>query len=466
MRITFHGAARYVTGSKHLLELKSGTNILLDCGLFQGNPKETDVLNRHFGFAPHQVNYLLLSHAHIDHCGLIPRLVAEGFKGKIYCTPATYDLAKILLLDSAKIQENDIAYINKRYAREGRPLLEALYTTDDVYRALYHFTMVPCGHTVHLEKGVEFTFTDVGHIIGSAAINLRITEDGKEKRLMFSGDVGRYNDEILNPPAPVPASDYILLESTYGDSLHDDVSLSDRKLLEIITETCVKNRGKLIIPAFSVGRTQELVYALNRLQISNVLPDISFYVDSPLSTEATEVIKQHSECYNKRLLEYMERDPEPFDFKGLHYITEVQESIALNTSTEPCVIISASGMADAGRVKHHISHNIHDSRNTILIVGYCEPRSLGGKLMRGQKEVTIFGKPFTVNARIEVMRTLSAHGDYNDLIRFVTGNPVKEVKQMFLVHGEYEVQQTFRNKLLSKGFSQVEIPDMHQSFEI
>lgn len=466
MRITFHGAARYVTGSKHLLELKSGTNILLDCGLFQGNPKESDALNRHFGFAPHQVNYLLLSHAHIDHCGLIPRLVAEGFKGKIYCTPATYDLAKILLLDSAKIQENDIAYLNKRHAREGRPLLEALYTTDDVYRALYHFTMVPYGQTVHLEKGVEFTFTDVGHIIGSAAINLCITEDGKEKRLMFSGDVGRYNDEILNSPAPIPEADYMILESTYGDSLHEDVSLSDRKLLEIITETCVKNKGKLIIPAFSVGRTQELVYALNRLQISNVLPDINFYVDSPLSTEATEVIKQHSECYNKRLLEYMQRDPEPFDFKGLHYITDVQDSIALNSSPQPCVIISASGMADAGRIKHHISHNIQSSRNTILIVGYCEPRSLGGKLMRGQKEVTIFGKPFTVNARVEVMRTLSAHGDYDDLVRFVTGNPPQNVKQLFLVHGEYEVQQTFKHKLQNRGFKQVEIPDMHQSFEI
>lgn len=466
MRITFHGAARCVTGSKHLLELKSGTKILLDCGMFQGNSKESDTQNRYFGFTPSQINYLLLSHAHIDHCGLIPRLVAEGFTGKIYCTPATYDLAKILLLDSAKIHENDVLYLNKKRAEAGKPLLEALYTTDDVYRALFYFTMVPCGQNVKLEEGVQFTFTDVGHIIGSAAINLCITEDGKEKRIMFSGDVGRYDDEILNAPEPYPPADYVLLESTYGDSLHEDTTMTDRKLLEIILETCVKNKGKLIIPAFSVGRTQEIVYALNRLDISKKLPDIDFYVDSPLSTQATEVMMQHSECYNKRILEYMKRDPEPFNFKRLHYITDVEDSIALNSIEGPCVIISASGMADAGRVKHHIRHNIRSSRNTILIVGYCEPMSLGGRLMNGDKEVTIYGKPYPVNAKVEVMRTLSAHADYRDLIRFVSVNPPENVKRLFLVHGEYEVQKNFRDKLHNKGFKEIEIPTIHESFEI
>lgn len=466
MRITFHGAARCVTGSKHLLELNSGTKILLDCGMFQGNPKESDALNRHFGFSPVQINYVLLSHAHIDHCGLIPRLVAEGFTGKVYCTPATYDLAKILLLDSAKIHENDVLYLNKKLAEEGKPLVEALYTTDDVYRALFYFTMVPWGQTVKLEEGVEFTFTDVGHIIGSAAINLSITENGQQKRIMFSGDVGRYDDEILNAPQPFPAADFVVLESTYGDSLHEDTTMSDRRLLEIITETCVKKKGKLIIPAFSVGRTQELVYALNRLEISKALPNIDFYVDSPLSTLATEVMKQHSECYNQRILQYMQRDPEPFNFKRLHYITEVEDSIALNSIEGPCVIISASGMADAGRVKHHIRHNIGSSRNTILIVGYCEPRSLGGKLMNGDTEVTIYGKPYSVNAKVEVMRTLSAHADYQDLIRFVTVNPAQNVKRLFLVHGEYEVQQNFRDKLHNKAFKNISIPEMHESFEL
>jgi metallo-beta-lactamase family protein len=466
MRITFHGAARCVTGSKHLLELNSGTKILLDCGMFQGNPKESDALNRHFGFSPMQINYVLLSHAHIDHCGLLPRLVAEGFTGKIYCTPATYDLAKILLLDSAKIHENDVLYLNKKLTEEGKPLVEALYTTDDVYRALFYFTMVPWGQTVKLETGVEFTFTDVGHIIGSAAINLSITENGQQKRIMFSGDVGRYDDEILNAPQPFPEADVVVLESTYGDSLHEDTNMSDRRLLEIITETCVKKKGKLIIPAFSVGRTQELVYALNRLEISKALPDIDFYVDSPLSTLATEVMKQHSECYNQRILQYMQRDPEPFNFKRLHYITDVVDSIALNSIEGPCVIISASGMADAGRVKHHIRHNIGSSRNTILIVGYCEPRSLGGKLMNGDTEITIYGRPYSVNAKVEVMRTLSAHADYQDLIRFVTVNPVTNVKRLFLVHGEYEVQQNFRDKLHNKGFENITIPEMHESFEI
>jgi len=465
MKIAFHGAARVVTGSKHLLKLNDGTNILLDCGMFQGNPKEADRLNRQFGFTASDVHYLILSHAHIDHCGLIPRLVKEGFKGKIFSSAATFDLAKILMLDSAHIHEQDVKYINKKKAKNEEQL-EPIYTTDDVNDALKLFNQVNINEWIKIKDGVEFFYSDAGHIIGANAISLKIQEGQRTIRLAFSGDVGRYNDDILEAPDVFPQCDYLLLESTYGDRLHDSSDFTQKKFLDIITNTCVKKKGKLVIPAFSVGRTQELVYALNRLDVDHCLPDIDFYVDSPLSVEATEVIKAHKELYNSSILEYMKHDPEPFDFKRLHYIKEVEDSKALNDKKEPCVIISASGMADAGRVKHHIKNTIGDSNNTILIVGYCEPNSLGGKLMRGIKNVTIFGEPFEVKAEVQVIGSLSAHGDYNDLEHFVACQDASQVKTLFLVHGEYEVQQHFRDKLLEKGFKNIEIPDLHQEFEI
>lgn len=466
MKISFHGAARRVTGSKHLLELEDGTTILLDCGLFQGNPKEVDQLNRHFGFSPVGVQFILLSHAHIDHCGLIPKLYAEGFRGKIYCTPATLDLAKILLLDSAKIHESDVAYHNKKRLKRGEDLIEPLYRAEDVYDCLELFETAPYHNWIKLGKSAEFCFNDAGHIIGSATVTVKVTENKQQKVLTFSGDVGRYNDEILKKPEDFPDSDYVILESTYGDSLHEEATAIDMRLLEIIMHTCIEKGGNLIIPAFSVGRTQELVYALNRLEISKKLPKIEVFIDSPLSSEATAVVRKHEECFNDRIKEYMKRDPEPFDFTGLHYITDVMESKALNKKKEPCVIISASGMADAGRIKHHIKHNISSSRNTILLVGYCEPNSLGGKLMNGAKEVTIFGEPFSVDAEVRVLRSLSAHGDRDDLLHFLGAGDKEKIKKLFLVHGEYEVQEKFRNKLNMMGYYHVEIPEMHQTFQL
>ncbi len=466
MKISFHGAARMVTGSKHLLELNDGTKILLDCGMFQGNPKEADALNRDWGFEPSEIDFLILSHAHVDHCGLIPKLIAEGYKGKVFCTPATFDLTKILLLDSAHIQRQDIFYHNKKRAKRGEKPVEALYTEDDVNNALKYFELVKYNEVKVLKEGVSFSYTDVGHIIGSAAVNLKINDGNSETTITFSGDVGRYNDELLRSPDVFPQADYLILESTYGDSLHEDMEVKDKKLLEAIVKTCLKKRGKLVIPAFSVGRTQELVYALNRLEISKALPDIDFFVDSPLSVEATAVMKKHQGELNKKFQEFLKRDKEPFDFKRLHYIQNVEESKALNERKEPCVIISASGMADAGRVKHHIKNTISDSRNTILIVGYCEPRSLGGKLMRNYSEVTLFGEPYTVRAEIQVMRSMSAHGDYEDLCQFIACQNPQAVKKLFLVHGEYDVQQTFRSKLLKKGFAEVEIPELHSSCTI
>ncbi len=466
MTITFHGAARTVTGSKHLLQLKDGTHILLDCGMFQGMGEHTEDLNEHFGFNPHKVDHMILSHAHIDHCGLIPRLVSQGFKGQIFCTSATMDLARILLMDSAKIQTQDTAYSNKHRAKKGLPLLEALYTEDEAMAAMRQFKIVDYGEEYEITPSVKFVFTDAGHLLGSAAMHLTVTEDGKQTQLTFSGDVGRYGDMLLKTPQPFPQADYILLESTYGDSLHKNVGAIEDALLEIIKQTCGIKKGKVIIPAFSVGRTQELLYALNSLELKGILPDLKYYVDSPLSEKATRILMDHPEVYNKEVSDVLKVDANPFGFKGLHFVESTEESKALNDDPTPCVIISSSGMAEAGRVKHHIKNNIGDPKCTILMVGYCEPNSLGGHLLRGDHEVFIFGEKYEVEAEVQSIKSMSAHGDYNDLLHFISCQDPKKVRKVFLVHGEYEVQQHFREKILDKGFADVEIPSQHQKVEL
>lgn len=461
MKIAFHGAARTVTGSKHLLTLKNGNKYLLDCGLFQGMGKETDSMNRHWGFEAGSVKAIILSHAHIDHCGLIPKLVKDGFRGNIYCTPATQHLAAILLEDSAEIQEDDVKYSNKRRAAEGQPYLRPLYTIEDAKAALDYFTSVEYERWHAIDEDVEIMYTDAGHIIGSAAVHLKIKENGRESRLTFSGDVGRYRDVILKSPTAFPQADFILLESTYGNSLHDVFVTTPDALLQWIETACLQKKGKLILPAFSVGRTQEILFTLNQLEIENRLPAIDYFVDSPLSVEATEVVKQYPQHFNRNIQKIIQSDKDPFSFKGLKYIKNVEESKLLNFRKQPCVIISASGMADAGRVKHHISNNVENSRNTILFTGYCEPNSLGGRLMAGAKEVGIFGVPHEVHAEIGAIRSMSAHGDYEDLSQFLACQDPKMVKKLFLVHGEYEVQLQFRERLLKKGFADIEIPERH-----
>jgi metallo-beta-lactamase family protein len=462
MDITFHGAARNVTGSKHLLRLQDGTSVLLDCGMFQGLGEQTEDMNEHFGFNPQKIDYLILSHAHIDHCGLIPRLVSEGFEGQIFCTAATMDLARILLMDSAKIQMQDVEYSNKHRARKGLPLLDALYTEDDAMEAMRLFKIVDYHEEYAITPRLKFQFTDAGHVLGSAAVHITVLEDGKETHITFSGDVGRYGDLLLKNPQTFPQADYILLESTYGDSLHKDIGPIEDALLEVIKQTCEVKKGKVIIPAFSVGRTQELLYALNALELRGVLPDVPYYVDSPLSEKATQVLRDHPEVYNKDVKEVMKTDADPFGFKGLKFIQSTAESIALNNDVRPCVIISSSGMAEAGRVKHHIKNNINNQKNTILMVGYAEPNSLGGKLARGEKEVHIFGEQYQVNAEVQSIKSMSAHGDYEDLLHFISCQDPKYVKKLFLVHGEYEVQQHFADKLREKGFADVEIPYQHE----
>jgi len=461
MKIAFHGAARTVTGSKHLLTLKNGNKYLLDCGLFQGMGKDTDAMNRHWGFEPAEIKAIILSHAHIDHCGLIPKMVKDGFKGKIFCTPATQHLAGILLEDSGEIQEDDVKYSNKRRAAEGQPFLRPLYTIEDAKAALDSFYSVEYEQWHAINDDIEVMYTDAGHIIGSAAVHLKIKENGKERRLTFSGDIGRYRDMILKSPATFPQADYILLESTYGNSLHDVHITTPDSLLKWIEKACIQKKGKLIMPAFSVGRTQEILFALNQLEFENRLPAIDYFVDSPLSVEATEVVKQYPQYFNRNVQKIMQSDKDPFSFKGLKYIKTVSESKSLNFRNQPGVIISASGMADAGRVKHHISNNIENSRNTILFTGYCEPRSLGGRLMSGAKEVGIFGIPHEVHAEISAIRSMSAHGDYEDLSQFLSCQDPAQVKKLFLVHGEYDVQLQFRERLLKKGFADIDIPERH-----
>lgn len=462
MQISFHGAARTVTGSKHLLSLKNGKRLLLDCGMFQGMGRQTDELNSYFGFHPKEINYLVLSHAHIDHSGLIPKLYKEGFRGVVFCTPATKDLCEILLMDSAEIQQADTKYVNRKRVKKGLPLFEPMYSPSEAKDCLQLFSTVEYDKWFSINDEIKILFTDAGHIIGSAAVSLQILEEEDTTRITFSGDVGRYNDAILKSPEAFPQADYLILESTYGNKLHTDVENSTETFLRWITKTCLQKKGKLIIPAFSVGRTQELLYTLNQLENEGRLPAIKYFVDSPLSLEATEVIKGHPENFNAALQAVLLHDKNPFDFNGLTYIKTAEESKQINFYNEPCVIISSSGMAEAGRVKHHIKNNITDSKNTVLMVGYASPWSLAGKLLNGVKEVDIYGEDYIVNAEIGRMSGMSAHGDYDDLSKFISCQDVQKVKKLFLVHGEYDVQTAFAEKLRQKGFA-VEIPAMNYS---
>ncbi|MCE2961877.1 MAG: MBL fold metallo-hydrolase RNA specificity domain-containing protein [Chitinophagales bacterium] len=465
MKLSFHGAARTVTGSKHVLTLSDNRKVLLDCGLFQGG-KELQQLNNHFGFNPMEIDALVLSHAHIDHSGLIPRLVKEGFSGPIYCSPATADLVEILLKDSAKIQEEDTKFINKRREATGKEFVKPLYTLKDVEQALPLLVTRKLHQQFEVIPGVHCLYTDAGHILGSCTVNLTIEDKGKTKKICFTGDIGRYNSPLLKNPEKFPQADIIICESTYGDSLHDDAALNEQVFYDIVQETCVKNKGKLIIPAFSVGRTQEIVYALNKLDLSGKLPPIRVFVDSPLSIAATEITKKHKECYNKHILGVMEGDEDPFGFKNLVYISERKDSQALNDFKGPCIIISASGMAEFGRIKHHIYHNIEQEKNTILIVGYCEPFSLGARLLNEDPKVKIFGEYMNKIAQIKKIKSFSAHGDYSDMLHYLSCQDPKQVDKFFLVHGEYLVQNNFKNKLIKVGFDFVEIPEIHQEFSI
>lgn len=466
MNITFYGAARNVTGSKHLIETSSGKKILLDCGFFQNRGKDNDRLNRSFSFDPQQIDLMILSHAHIDHSGNIPNLVKQGFNKTIFTTQATIDLCEVMLADSAYIQSGDIEYINRRRRRDGQKALEPIYEIEDVEKAMKLFAPVAVNKRFQYDDEISFEFTDAGHILGSVSVHVFITENGNTKQITFSGDVGRFNDLILKAPAPFPQADYILCESTYGNRLHDQSTDARKKLLQIVNQTCVEQKGKLIIPAFSLGRTQEIIYTLDRFKTENKLPSIPVFVDSPLAIDATNIMRKHSEFFNADLVNYLHVDEDPFGFSNLKYVRKVEESKKINDLKGPCIIISASGMIEAGRIKHHIKNNINDSRNTILIVGYCTPESIGGHLMRGDKIIKIFGNEYPVKANVEVISSFSAHADYLELIKYLSCQDTAAVKKLFLVHGEYEVQQEFKEKLKEVGFKNVVIPEELQSFKL
>lgn len=466
MQIQFYGATETVTGSKHLLTTTKGKQILLDCGLYQGLGKETGDLNIHFGFDPTQIDTVILSHAHIDHSGNLPLLVKQGFAGSIYCTPATIEICEILLLDSAKIQESDIAFVNKRRQKEGKPLLKPSYTTKDVEKCMRHFKTVPYNAEYQLNDEVSFMFTDAGHILGSAVVNLKLFDSAKTITLTYTGDIGRYNDLLMHDPQPFPQADYVICESTYGHKLHDKIDDAQMRLLNCVRKTCIEKRGKLIIPAFSLGRTQEIVYALDRMKDASLLPKIKVYVDSPLSKSATDIMRRYSKSLNESVVEHLKTDADPFGFEGLTYITEKEDSIALNESSEPCIIISASGMMDAGRIKHHLKHTLPYNKHTLLIVGYCPPRSLGGKLLNGDKVVKVFGDEIPVNAEVETISSYSAHGDYLEMMKFLSCQDKAKVKSVFLVHGEDDSKIGFKKHLMEDGFPLIIIPRKAEAFTL
>jgi len=396
---------------------------------------------------------------------LIPKLVKEGFSGKIFATSATKDLTAILMEDSAIIQRDDTKYINRKRLKKNLPLFEPMYTVEHARQAVALFEVRPYDEWFAIDDDVDVLFTEAGHIIGSAAVHLRLKEEGKVTALTFSGDVGRYNDAMLKAPAVFPQADYIICESTYGNKLHDEAHDTNKVLLQWIETTCITKKGNLVIPAFSVGRTQELLIALNALEHEGRLPKVNYYVDSPLSLEATQVVRNHPENFNHRLQELLQHDEDIFDFEGLHYIESADDSKAINVYAHPCVIISASGMADAGRIKHHIRNNISDAKNTILLVGYASPSSLGGKLVNGVKQVNIYGDDYHVLAEIGQMKSMSAHGDYDDLVMFLACQDPAKVKKLFVVHGEYDVQLDFAKRLQRKGW-QVEVPGMNSAFDL
>lgn len=467
MTIQFLGATREVTGSKHLITTNIGTKILLDCGMYQGKGLETYNDNMDLGFEPKEIDYLILSHAHIDHSGLIPYIIKKGFKGTVLCTPATRDLCAIMLPDSGRIQELDTITFNKKREKQGLPTIEPIYTEEDARLSMQCFVSIPYDREMKFGD-FSLMFTDNGHILGSATCNIKLFSKDKEKpvSVAFTGDIGRYEGRILKTPQRFPQADYVIMESTYGDREHKAVTQSDDDLLDVVKYTCVQKRGKLIIPSFAVGRAQEIIFALNKLWEEDRLPNIDVYVDSPLSVNATNIFKLHTECFNNEMIEFMRQDPDPFGFDKLRYIQSSKESKMLNFSMEPCIIISASGMMEAGRVKHHIANNIEKRSTTILGVGYCSPTTLGHRILRGDKNVSIFGIPHKVKADIRKLESYSAHADCNELLRFVDHLDREQTKKIIVVHGEAKTQDKFAKTLNSHGFKDVFIPNKRDILNI
>ncbi|MGO9611328.1 MAG: MBL fold metallo-hydrolase RNA specificity domain-containing protein [Verrucomicrobiia bacterium] len=465
MKLTFYGATRTVTGSKYLLQA-NGKNILIECGMYQGRDADWKQRNSHLPFDASTVDAMLLSHAHIDHTGIIPVLGRSGYRGKIYCTDATVDLCRVMLMDSAHIQEQDAAFLTKKNAKKGLPPVEPLYTTADTTAVLGQFQSIGSyNQPTVITDGITATWLDAGHMLGSAMIVIDIEESGRKVRLAFSGDLGRGHNDILSDPDHPRDADFLITESTYGNRLHEPMNDVNDRVCAIANRALEKS-GKIIIPSFAVGRTQQLLYTAYQITQSRCIPPLPVYVDSPLSLQATEVYKHHFESFNQKFRDVMMNASNPFSASNVHYVQSVDESKAINDLTKPCIIISASGMADAGRIRHHIKNNIEDDRNTILIVGWCAPHTLGAQLASGHREVSIFGDPYKVRATIETIDAFSGHADKNDLRAWaqqVTG----ALRGIFVIHGEEAPALALAETLHTlHPNANVRVPDFAESAEL
>lgn len=470
MKLHFWGAARTVTGSMHLLEA-NGRRILFDCGLYQGRRKIAFEVNRTLPFDPRSIDALILSHAHIDHSGNIPNLVKNGFQGPIWCTPVTAELLDYMLRDSAYIQEHDVIYVNKKRRRQGKHPFEPLYTEADVQDALNLLRPVPYKENFQplLDRDdITAHFKEAGHMLGSASVSVDVTENNWTKRVVFSGDIGRRHLPILRDPEYVEQADYIIMESTYGNREHPPIENSAEDLRQTVIRTHQRG-GKIIIPSFAVGRTQELVYALHKLYEANRIPPLDVYVDSPLAVNVTTVFRNHPEVYDAETLKFMAQDEvdNPFTFDHLHYIRDVEKSKRLNSLTDPAVIISASGMCEAGRILHHLKNNVENPKNTILFVGYQAEHTLGRKILAGEKLVPIFGERYTVRAEVHKLEGYSGHADQNGLVRWLNmARESKTPKKVFLVHGEEESSLDLARLLTQQGYPHTIVPQRGEIFNL
>lgn len=462
--LTFHGAAGTVTGSMHLLEA-AGARVLVDCGLFQGRRSESEERNRRFPFDPASLDAVILTHAHIDHSGSLPTLVKAGFRGSIWCTPATRDLCSIMLRDSAHVQLKDAEYVNRKGKRRGLPPAEPLYSLQDALKALDQFVSVAYERPFAAANGVHALLRDAGHILGSAVVEVELGDGARRGRLGFTGDLGRTGAPILRDPVPMRDVELIVSESTYGGKTHPPYDRAEEDLAAVVRRT-IERGGKILVPAFSVGRTQELVYYLHRLFDRGVLPAIPIYVDSPLSADVTQVFRLHPDCYDDNLREWLDRGEDPFGFRRLTYVSDVAESKALNGRHDPCVILSASGMCEAGRILHHLAHNIEDARNTVLIVGYMAEHTLGKKLVDRWPRVRIFGDEFEVRAEVAVMNAFSAHADQDGITEFLLATRPRPPSRVYLVHGDPERSDALAAHLRAKGFAHAETPVAGQTVAV
>lgn len=464
MTIEFEGAARTVTGSMHIVHV-NGRRVLLDCGLFQGHREEANQRNSTFPFEPASVDAVVLSHAHIDHSGNLPRLVKQGYKGAIYCTPATLDLCSVMLPDSGFIQEKDAEFVNKKNQRLHQPRIEPLYTSHDAEAAMQNFLAIPYDRDFDVVPGLTAKFVDAGHILGSGSVRLTVKENGSAKTLGFTGDIGRWNMPIIRDPAFMGDVETLISESTYGGILHDPPGDMDKQLLDVLNRTFARG-GKAIVPAFSVGRTQDIVFSLHKMKDTGVLPDVPIYVDSPLAINATDIFKKHPECFDDEMRQHIIQHHDPLGLSRLVYVRTAEESKKLNDRKEPCIIISASGMCEAGRILHHLANNIGNPRNTILIVGYQAENTLGKRLVDGWEEVRIFGDIYKRRAEVVALNSFSAHADGNELLKYIGQFNASQLQKIFLVHGELERQQALLTGLIGRGYGHVEIPVRGQKFEI